>query len=103
MEVRFLSRAPGNYNWHGRLAQLVRATRLHRVGQRFESSSVHQRKFDTISLGSSLVERRPEEASVVSSILTRGTMQVWFNGRTRPCQGRGGGSIPPTCSKERNR
>ena len=28
----------------GRLAQLVRATRLHRVGLRFESSSAHQDK-----------------------------------------------------------
>jgi hypothetical protein len=27
-------------------------------------------------------------------------VQVWFNGRTRPCQGRCGGSIPPTCSNK---
>jgi hypothetical protein len=95
MEVRLLSRAP-----KGRLAQLVRASRLHREGRRFESFSDHQKICYNISpsLGSSVVERSPEEAGVVSSILTRGTMQVWFNGRTCPCQGQSAGSIPATCS-----
>ena len=45
-------------------------------------------------LGSSVVERSPEEAGVVSSILTQGTTRLWFNGRTLPCQGRDTGSIP---------
>lgn len=41
-----------------------------------------------------MVEQTPEERRVVSSILTRGTMRPWFNGRTLPCQGRDRGSIP---------
>ena len=67
VEVRVLSWAPG------RLAQLVRASRLHREGHRFESCIAHQKSLFVTSLGSSVVEQAPEERRVVSSILTRGT------------------------------
>ena len=98
MEVRVLSRAPG------RLAQLVRASRLHREGQRFESFIAHQKitfSREYSRRGSSVVEQMPEEHRVVSSILTRGTMRLWFNGRTLPCQGRDRGSIPLSRSKQK--
>ncbi len=53
-------------------------------------------------LGSSVAERSPEEAGVVSSILTRGTMRLWFNGRTSRCQREDTGSIPVSRSKEKS-
>ncbi len=49
------------------LSSFGRAPRLQRGGDRFEPDRVHKRR------GSSVVERSPEEAGVVSSILTRGT------------------------------
>ena len=53
----------------GRLAQLARASRLHREGRGFESLSAHQKK--TFRRGSlaQLVEQRLEEPCVPSSSL----------------------------------
>ena len=63
-------------NWYtGSIAQLVRASRLHREGPPFESEWIHQH----ISLGSSVVEQWPEEPRVVSSILTPGTKINFIN------------------------
>ena len=61
MEVQVLSHPPPRF---GRLAQLARASRLHREGRGFESLSAHQ-------CGSlaQLVEQRLEEPCVPSSSL----------------------------------
>ena len=57
---------------HARLAQLVRALRLHRRGREFESLSVYV-MFENICRGSSVVEQRTENPCVESSILSLGT------------------------------
>lgn len=52
--------------------------------------------------GSSVVERRPEEPCVASSILALGTTRVWYSGIISPCHGEDRGSIPLTRSKEKD-
>jgi hypothetical protein len=90
VEVQVLSHPPTGTQ-PGRLAQLARASRLHREGRGFESLSAHQ-------CGSlaQLVEQRPEEPCVPSSSLggatNAGVAQLF---RARPCQGRGQGLESP--------
>jgi hypothetical protein len=72
MEVRLLSRAP-----KGRLAQLVRATRLHRVGHRFESCSVHQKNM--LEHGTDHANEKIRNPELAKSSLIRIVDRVGYN------------------------
>lgn len=81
VEVQVLSRAQKvggpALGTLGRVAQLVRASRLHREGLLFESGRAHRKR---IGRGSSVVEHISEKNGVVSSILTRGTLRASYSG-----------------------
>ncbi len=55
---------------NGRLAQLARASRLHREGRGFESFTAHH------AAVAHVVERSSEKAEVASASLARGTKQA---------------------------
>ena len=71
MQVRLLSRAPFLKRT---LSSVGRATRLHRVGRRFESCSVHQAPEKNISaVVAQVAEHSSEKAGVGSANLPHGT------------------------------
>ena len=108
VQVRFLSRALSHFH-RGSMAQLVRASRLHREGRRFESYWIH------ILIELAFKPRQPrwsrhlsEEQAIQVRLLISAhcgykrslNLRVQYNGSTPGCQSGYAGPIPATRSKK---